>query len=213
MILTTALSVVGGIGAITSEANAWPDIVSVPLCKKDLHQAFSVDLSTGTTNGVKNPLGMGDPKWYLTYVPNWPGLFTAYSIERYPWYWIYNPPTGANWIQRSKPYGPQFLANFYSDIGTYIYKVRFNITNPAAYTTLSVVGRFATDDSGLIRLNGYFITFSAGFIAWKSFSATSPFVAGINELEVVVTNVGGPMGSPSGAIVDAKVQANCGVHH
>ncbi len=76
-------------------------------------------------------------------------------------------------------------------VGTYTYDETFSLAglNPA---TAVITGSWATDNSGVLSLNGHQIATlpaTGSFISLSSFSIPSAdFVAGTNVLEVVVTN-------------------------
>ena len=72
--------------------------------------------------------------------------------------------------------------------GTYTWNLSFNLTGFDA-TTASFTGRFAADNSAVVKLNGITIGTSSGFSSFSSFAAHSGFNAGVNVLSFVVTNV------------------------
>lgn len=76
----------------------------------------------------------------------------------------------------------------------YTYRLTFDLTgfNPA---TASFSGRGAADDGGQLFLNGASIGSIGNFTGWTSFSANSGFIAGVNTLDFVSTNGGGPAGA------------------
>ena len=186
-------------------------LVSLPLCTESVNgQVVSADLSTGTINGVRIPLGTADPKWHLTLLPSGPGQWPAYSVATYLPYWVPNPP-GANWIELGEPVGPAYGVTD-SDWGNYTYVVLFYL-DLARYSSIEITGQFAADDGGNPSLNNGPLGPSGSFKAWTPFtigpvapfSAPFPFVNGVNNLEFM--NWSGP--SPEGLIVDAKLQATC----
>jgi hypothetical protein len=82
--------------------------------------------------------------------------------------------------------------------GSYVYRTTFDLTgfDPGA---VSISGVWAMDDIGdEIRINGQsqgYATWGwSGYSAFAPFSVTGGFVAGINTLEFVVSNGGGPTG-------------------
>lgn len=87
--------------------------------------------------------------------------------------------------------------------GLYFYNLAFSLAgfDPA---TASFVGRFAADNQVTrISLNGNVLAASGGgFRSWTSFVANSGFVAGLNNLQITVTNVGQQSGNPSGLRVE-----------
>ena len=212
-LLALTIVVIGALGGIHEGRAQSSQVVSLPRCRPG--QIVAVDLSTGTTNGVKNPLGSTDPKWHLTMVADYsgpPGNWTAYSIASFGSPWMPNPSTGANWIQRfKKPINPGYAPEQNSAPGAYRYIVPFNL-NLASYSSVAINGRFASDNEfAIIKLNSNWILLgSVGFVNWEPFSIApsapgAPFINGGNKLDFLVDNTGGP----TGLIVDAKLQARC----
>jgi hypothetical protein len=96
-------------------------------------------------------------------------------------------------------------------VGTYDYRTTFDLTgfNPA---TASITGQWSMDNGGVnILINGVAINpVSSDFTSWRSFSVNSDFVAGINTLDFVINNEGGPTGvrvEMSGSASDAPEPA------
>lgn len=80
--------------------------------------------------------------------------------------------------------------------GTYVYRTTFDLTgfNPG---TASITGGWSTDNNGLdIRINGVSLGFTTAAnqfeIGFAPFTVNSNFVAGINTLDFLVNNSGGP---------------------
>jgi hypothetical protein len=96
-------------------------------------------------------------------------------------------------------------------VGGYTYRTTFDLTglDPA---TVILTGRWATDNSGSITLNGSATGNTTGveqFGGWTSFTISSGFIAGINTLDFVVTNVPGIGGaSPTGLRVEISGTAD-----
>jgi hypothetical protein len=114
--------------------------------------------------------------------------------------WI-EPPSGSNWI------GPQAHSEgLTSDPGGYYsYIFNFSLTglNP---NTASISGKWATDNTGVLLLNGISMSTANGFGSLTSFMLTGPnFRDGNNTLEFKVYNIpqgGYPgTGNPSGLLV------------
>ena len=62
--------------------------------------------------------------------------------------------------------------------------------NPA---TAQITGRYSTDNSGIIRLNGVTVgPASNTFTAFTGFTLNTNFVAGVNTLDFVTTDAGAP---------------------
>jgi hypothetical protein len=95
--------------------------------------------------------------------------------------------------------GPVGDSSLNGPVGAYTYRTTFNLAgfDPS---TASIAGKWSTDNNGLqILLNGVntgipatsFSQFSIGF---APFTISSGFVSGINTLDFVVNNGGGPTG-------------------
>ena len=91
--------------------------------------------------------------------------------------------------------GPSSDAALDGPAGNYDYRTTFSLAGFDPITA-SIVGRFAADDSGTILLNGIAVTGaqSLGFSSFTSFTISSGFAAGINTLDFIVNNGGGPTG-------------------
>ena len=87
--------------------------------------------------------------------------------------------------------------------GVYTWTLEFDLTGFDA-ATASFTGRWATDNSGQILLNGGALQNpSTGFTSYSAFSsAGGNFVSGINTLEFVVTNFAQNGGNPTGIRVE-----------
>jgi hypothetical protein len=72
------------------------------------------------------------------------------------------------------------------------FRLAFDLTGYDA-ATAEITGNLAADNAATIKLNGVDTGFTAfGFSAFSSFSLTSGFVGGVNTLDFVVLNAGGP---------------------
>ena len=80
--------------------------------------------------------------------------------------------------------------------GFYTYATQFTLPPTTNLSTVSVSGMWATDDWGLdIEINTIPTTqVSAGFSTLVPFSITSGFQLGLNTIEFLVQNAGGPTG-------------------
>ena len=73
--------------------------------------------------------------------------------------------------------------------GVYTYEETFMIGAGFDPNTAQIVGAWATDNTGIIMLNGHLVgTASIDFTALTSFTINSFFVTGLNRLDFVVTN-------------------------
>jgi hypothetical protein len=91
--------------------------------------------------------------------------------------------------------GPASDGSLNGPIGNFDYQTTFDLTgfDPA---TASIIGQWSMDDAGVdILINGVSTgPLSSNFQSWTSFSINSNFVAGINTLDFVTYNAGGPTG-------------------
>jgi len=104
--------------------------------------------------------------------------------------WVANGPN-SKWIAPL----PNAAANL--SPGVYRYRTTFDLTGMDPNTAV-LNGQWATDNLGLIQLNGVTVPNSASqqeFLGFTIFSITSGFVPGINVLDFVVTNL--PLGPPN----------------
>jgi len=86
--------------------------------------------------------------------------------------------------------------------GSYLWTLEFDLSGFNA-STASFAGRFSADNNATAYFNGEIIGSAAGFSQWYNFAAASHlFVAGINTLEFLVTNVKGSSGNPTGLRVE-----------
>jgi len=147
--------------------------------------------NTGVDAGG-TPQANGSPELHYLMVsgPSGPtALRVATSANGYPiGPWLGDDSVSA-WI------GPVGDGALNGPAGAYDYRVTFNLTgfNPA---TASLAGQFAVDDSVTdILLNGGSTGNSGvGFTTFIPFSISSGFTAGINTLDFLVVNGGGPTG-------------------
>jgi hypothetical protein len=78
-------------------------------------------------------------------------------------------------------------------VGFYTYETTFTLATAGAVT---ITGQWATDDPGVdINFNGASTgNFSGGFTSWSTFTITGTGKAGVNTLDFIVLNTGGPTG-------------------
>jgi hypothetical protein len=134
---------------------------------------------------------IGDPHYSLISVP---GGTTATRIITSVGAFPIPPYIGDNTLSRW--IGPNNDGDLNGPVGAYTYRTTFDLTGFVPSTT-SITGGWTTDNNGLdILINGTSLGFTTGFSSFSSgFSAlsiTSGFVAGINTLDFVVNNGGGP---------------------
>jgi len=96
----------------------------------------------------------------------------------------------SSWIG---PKGDSHLDGGYGEI--YDFQTTFSLAGLDA-ATAAIVGQWAVDDVGLdILLNGVSVHPAlVGWNYWSPFSITSGFQAGVNTLDFIVQNGGGPIG-------------------
>jgi uncharacterized protein (TIGR03437 family) len=106
------------------------------------------------------------------------------------------PPSTANG-PNSKWIGPPADAGVGNSPGTYTYRTTFDLTGLNAVTA-RLAGQWASDNEGVMKLNGNTVSTSSApsFTGWVSFTINTGFVAGINTLDLVVT-IGPPDASPT----------------
>jgi hypothetical protein len=136
---------------------------------------------------------VGDPHYSLADVPGGSStLRVITSANGYPVGAWFGDNTSSRWI------GPNNDQALKGPQGAYVYRTTFDLTGFNATTAL-IEGGWSTDDNGLdIVINGQSLgyttpggQFSAGFAA---FEITSGFVAGVNTLDFIINNSGGPTG-------------------
>lgn len=123
-----------------------------------------------------------------------PAPYTAVTIDDTTWPimpngpWVINNPTASRWI------GP--ARDSYGLPGNYIYRTTFTLPPTANLGTVNISGLWGTDDPGLdILINGGSTgNLSAGFTTLVPFSVTNGFAIGVNTLDFVLSNAGGPTG-------------------
>lgn len=156
--------------------------------------AIITDLrNTGLTNlGAYIPThGTPDGNYSIIVSPT---PYTAVTIDDTTWPifpfgpWVMNNPPNSRWIGPARD--SQGLP------GNYIYRTTFTVPLSANLATVNVSGLWGTDDPGLdILINGGTTgNLSAGFTTLVPFSVTSGFVFGVNTLDFVLNNAGGPTG-------------------
>jgi hypothetical protein len=132
---------------------------------------------------------VGDPHYALISSPDGStAIKVASSASGYPLnVWI-GDNTTSRWI------GPN-TSTLAGPVGNYDYRTTFDLTG---FDSTSAILSFiwATDDSGQnVLINGHATGLSAPFANFSGAeSITSGFVAGINTLDFIVNNTGGPTG-------------------
>lgn len=155
--------------------------------------------ATAAVTGLYNT-GVDDDGSALTagqvdthYALSWANGDTAYAVVGHT-AWT-NPGADAMWIAPT-------ASNVNDPQGDYIYTLNFDITSDPA--NVSISGKWATDNSAVIWLNGIETGISKpleGFKSLTAFSLTEGFVSGENTLEFRVNNASGTSGNPTGLLV------------
>jgi len=134
---------------------------------------------------------LGDTHYLLTSVPA--GSTTSIRVRTSAGGFPIGPWVGDDSI--SAWIGPNNDAQLDGPVGSYDYRTTFDLTglNPA---TASLTGQWSVDNEGLdILINGVSKGITAGgFSAFTGLSISSGFVAGVNTLDFIVNNDGGPTG-------------------
>lgn len=184
-----------------------PVVAELPRCTStSAGQTVTLDVSTGTDlSGASVPNGNVDPKWALVAAPGGVALGPSYAVPSFPLPWV-AATSPAKWIT---PWPTGGGGGGAGPTGNYQYQLRFNISNPASYSSISIGGTCHADDGATISLNGNLIPSCNGFSPTPNvtFNATSGFVPGPNVLDVNVNNI--PEGSPSGLLMMAGVKGVC----
>ncbi len=117
------------------------------------------------------------------------GLRVATAANNYPiGPWIGDDSVSA-WI------GPNSDSQLNGPVGNYDYRTTFNLAGLNAESA-SIKGIWSTDNTGVdILLNGVSTGNTAGgFQSFYNLAITSGFVDGVNTLDFIVNNAGGPTG-------------------
>jgi len=101
--------------------------------------------------------------------------------------------------------GPRANANSGNLPGNYVFRTTFDLTG-LDRTTAVLSGKWAMDNLAEMRLNGAPVAITRGLSSFKPFTVTTGFVAGVNVLELVLTNTGTTAG-PTGVRVEITGRA------
>lgn len=155
-------------------------------CAATLCSASSIVLfNSGTTNSdvaLSGGNGVLDP--HYTVAETKQNAVTFFNVGYYP------EDTTARWISE--------LADGTTPVNPATFRLLFDLTglDPA---TASLTGNWAADNCGHVTLNGTataglipFCNTSTSFNSLTAFSFNSGFVAGVNTLDFVMSNTGGP---------------------
>ncbi len=142
--------------------------------------------------------GSVDPHYVLVTSadPAFPGPSAIVASLIANGYWVPNT-SSSKWIAPTTDESYPALGTKHP-AGTYLYRLSFDLTgfDPA---TVAIQGNFGADNSAVIRLNGNATTAgTATYSPLTAFSITSGFVAGVNQLDFVVTNASGSGSNPTG---------------
>ncbi|MCG8450346.1 MAG: hypothetical protein MI725_12315 [Pirellulales bacterium] len=140
--------------------------------------------TTGVNNsGANLPFGTADPHWILSGPLSGPNAFVQ---SPRPTSWIANT-TQSQWI------GPNANGMSTHFSGTYVYRLFFDLTG-FDETTAVIQGSWASDNGSQIVLNGVSTGNnhsggSGAFSAFDTFTISSGFVPGLNNISIHVTNL------------------------
>ncbi len=156
------------------------------------HGSIISSLFNTGVDGSGVPLNNNDAEMHYTLVSGPDGttpLRVATSANGFPIPpWLGDDSLSA-WI------GPASDSSLTGSAGIYDYQTTFDLTgfDPA---TASIIGQWSMDDAGVdILINGVSTSpASSDFTSWTGFSINNNFVAGINTLDFVINNAGGPTG-------------------
>jgi hypothetical protein len=162
-----------------------PDVCGVPI------SLFNTGLAEG---------GSVDPNYSLIQSP-YPYLGPNAIVA--------NPPAGA-WVPNTvtskwiSPSANQSQSDGGNANGNYTYRTTFDLTglDPGS---ASITGQWATDNGGIILINGSSTGQTTGieaFGGFTPFSISTGFIAGLNMLDFVVNNYPGPTFNPTGLRVE-----------
>jgi len=172
--------------------------VGLVFCGSSAALATSITLFNTGVNSSGSPLTdgtLGDPHYTLQSVPA--GSTSTIRVRTSAGGYPVTPGTYigddglSNWI------GPNNDSALDGQVGNYDYRTTFDLTG-FNLASVSITGGWSTDNVGTeIVLNGTntgaattaFNQFATGF---APFSITSGFVPGINTLDFIVNNAGGP---------------------
>ncbi|MDQ3022234.1 MAG: hypothetical protein M3R36_16925 [Bacteroidota bacterium] len=115
-------------------------------------------------------------------------LSTGFPMDAY--HWCFNN-------ERSKWIAPRVDAGKFNEVGTYVYRIQFDLSKFKAGTAI-IAGLWSTDNNGLdILINnkstGYFTPIEA-YHGMFPFEIRSGFADGINTIDFVVYNINAPTG-------------------
>ncbi|MBV1881190.1 MAG: PEP-CTERM sorting domain-containing protein [Pseudomonadales bacterium] len=165
--------------------------------------ASAIPISDLYNTGESSTAGTIDSNYALSYSGADTTAFGANGYEGTGW------PTQGPWIPNnatSQWLTPGPSANTSYDPvsnGTYTWSLTFDLTGYDA-TSASFDGRWATDNSGTLSLNGDALSnSSASFTSWATFSDLGgSFIAGLNTLEFTLINSAQATGNPAGLRVE-----------
>lgn len=159
--------------------------------------AYAVPITTLFNTGVDStgtplPDGtVGDSHYTLITVPGGTStILSRRAVGGFPIPPYIGDSALSSWI------GPNNSISLDGPGGPYTYRTTFDLTGLAPGTA-SITGGWTTDNNGLdILINGVSLGFTTPFAAFAAgffpFTVTSSFISGINTLDFVVFNGGGP---------------------
>jgi len=165
----------------------------VALALASVAHAGVISIFNTGVDGSGTPLAdgtIGDPHYVLVSVPGGTtNIRVRTSVGGYPvGPWIGDDAISA-WI------GPNSDITVDGPVGHYDYRTTFDLTGLVPVNT-SLTGQWSTDNEGIdILINGVSTGNTAsGFTTWSPFVINSGFINGVNTLDFIVNNDGGPTG-------------------
>jgi hypothetical protein len=135
---------------------------------------------------------IGDPHYTLISTPanSTSNIRIITSASGYPIPPYIGDNTSSRWI------GPNNDADLNGPVGNYTYRTTFDLTG-FDISTASIAGGWSSDNNGVdILINGFSLGYATSFTQFQTgfaaFAVNGNFVAGINTLDFVVYNGGGP---------------------
>lgn len=153
-------------------------------------------------SGALLAAGQVDPHYVLiaSADPSYPGPAAIVADPIASPYWVANSAQ-SQWIAPAMPQGYP-TGGTPHPAGTYTYRLSFDLSgfNPA---TVHVSGACAMDNYGRIALNGVQVEPAInGYAPLTTFTLSSGFVAGVNTLDFIVTNLPAGGSNPTGVRVE-----------
>jgi hypothetical protein len=126
---------------------------------------------------------------------NYPGPSAIVASVIPAAYWMANTPT-SRWIAPAADENYPAMGTAHAE-GDYVYRLSFDLTGFVP-GSVQVTGGYAVDNAGAVLINGVTVGPGASYGSLSPFTISSGFVAGINHLDFVVTNLAAGGANPTG---------------